>query len=448
MRMEEYLCTVTEQIRCTRVREQISGELRDHILDQAEAYEAEGMFEDEAMEKAVRDMGDPVETGVSLDRIHRPQICVGLLVLVGVISLVSIALHAALGAYTQEMPAAGYGYLRRHILYTALGYAAMLAVYRLDYSILSRFAKPAAAAFLVFLLAGKSFCGIWINGAMSYIRIGSILFFLPALMVLYVPLFGGLLYSYRGEGYKGMGKILLWALIPTWFAFRVPAFSQGVILWISFVTLTAVAVHKGWYRVHRTGALAVLGVLLAAPPLLFLGAGVLGYLATYQTARIRAFLTNSADGDYLAIQMRRVLAGSRMLGADAGNITELTKLPGFNSDYIFVSLISVYGLLAGVLAAALVFFLILKIFRISFGQKNQLGMILGMSCGIVYLFQAGMSIGMNLGLLPPTAVILPFFSLGGTGIMVSYVLLGVVLSVYRYKNILPDRTRELSSKAD
>ena len=245
-----------------------------------------------------------------------------------------------------------------------------------------------------------------------------------------------------------MGKILLWALIPTWFAFRVPAFSQGVILWISFVTLTAVAVHKGWYRVHRTGALAVLGVLLAAPPLLFLGASVLGYLATYQTARIRAFLTNSADGDYLTIQMRRVLAGSRMLGADAGNITELTKLPGFNSDYIFVSLISVYGLLAGVLAAALVFFLILKIFRISFGQKNQLGMILGMSCGIVYLFQAGMSIGMNLGLLPPTAVILPFFSLGGTGIMVSYVLLGVVLSVYRYKNILPDRTRELSRKVD
>ena len=44
MRMEEYLETVTEQLRCTKARELVVGELRDHILDQAEAYEAEGMF--------------------------------------------------------------------------------------------------------------------------------------------------------------------------------------------------------------------------------------------------------------------------------------------------------------------------------------------------------------------------------------------------------------------
>ena len=82
MRMDEYLNTVTEQIRCTKARELVTEELRDHILDQAEAYESEGMFEEEAMEKAVRDMGDPVETGVSLDRIHRPQVEVGILILI------------------------------------------------------------------------------------------------------------------------------------------------------------------------------------------------------------------------------------------------------------------------------------------------------------------------------------------------------------------------------
>ena len=438
MRMEEYLSTVTEQIRCVKARELVIGELRDHILDQAEAYEAEGMFEEEAMEKAVRDMGDPVETGVSLDRVHRPQIEVGILVMIGLISLASIALHAALGAYSQEVDGAGYGYLQHHIWYVVLGYAMMLLVYRLDYSILSRFAKPVAAAFLGFVLIGTRFA-VTINGAKLYIMIGSLKFFMPVVMILYVPIFGGLLYAYRGESYKGMGKILLWALVPAWITFHIPAFSQGVVLWAAFVVLTAIAVEKGWYQVHRTITLSALGILLAAPPILFLGAGALGRLASYQMARIQAFLTNSPDNNYLAIQMRRFLANSRFVGGNPESITELVKLPGFNSDYIYVSLISTYGFLAGVIAAALMIFLILKVFRVSFRQRNQLGMILGCSCGVVFLFQMGISIGMNLGLLPATSAILPFFSSGGTGIVVSYILLGLVLSVYRYKNILPDR---------
>ena len=442
MRMEEYLETVTEQIRCTKARELVVGELRDHILDQAEAYETEGMFEEEALEKAVRDMGDPVETGVSLDRIHRPRMDVGILVLIGFISIASIALHAVLGAYSKEIDGAGYWYLKHHIGYVAAGYALMLLVYRLDYSILARFARPMAAAFLGLVLIGTRLAVVTINGAKLYIMIGPLKLFMPVLMVLYVPVFGGILYAYRGEGLKGMGKILLWALVPAWITFRIPAFSQGVVLWAAFVGLTAIAVWKGWYRVYRPAALSVLGILLAAPPLLFLGAGMLGRLASYQMVRIQAFLTNAPDYNYQAIQMRKILLGSRLLGGNADNVMEAVRLPGFNNDYIFVSLISSYGMVAGVLAAALMCGLILKIFQISIGQRNQLGMILGCSCGIVYVLQLGISIGMNLGLLPTTSAILPFFSSGGTGIVVSYILLGLVLSVCRYQNILPDRAKK------
>lgn len=440
MKMEEYLNTVTEQIRCTKAREMISGELRDHILDQAEAYEAEGMFEEEALEKAVRDMGDPVETGVSLDRIHRPQISVGILVLIGIISLASIALHGILDAYALDRSMTGYGY--RHVWYVLLGYAMMLIVYRLDYSVLFCHAKFLGAAFLAIALIGYRFFGIMINGARLYIRIGPVLFFMPVLMILYVPVFCGILYSYRGEGYKGMGKILLWALVPIWITFHIPAFSQGVVLWVTFVALAAVAVCKGWYQVPKRAALICLGILFAAPMLIFLGAGMMGRLASYQMARIQAFLTNSPDHNYLAVQMRQFLTGSRLLGIDGEGIAKIAELPGFNSDYIFVSLVSAYGLLAGVLVAALLILLVIKVFRISFGQKNQLGMILGCGCGIVYLLQTGICIGMNLGLLPTTAAILPFFSSGGSGIVVSYMLLGLVLSVYRYKNILPEQTEK------
>lgn len=442
MKLEEYLNTVTEQIRCTRAREMVSEELRDHILDQAEAYEAEGMFEEEAMERAVRDMGDPVETGVSLDRIHRPQISVGILVLIGILSVASIALHGVLGACTQEVDGAGYGYLVHHIQYILLGCVLMLAVYRLDYSILSRHAKAAAAVFLALVLLGSQFGTVTINGAQLYIRVGSVYLFLPMVMLLYVPLYGGILYSYRGEGYTGLGKMLLWALVPAWITFRIPAFAQGMVLWATFMALAAITVIKGWYRVRKGPALAALAVLFAAPAWLILGAGILGQMAEYQIERLRAFLTNSPDNNYLAIRMREFLSGSSLLGGNAEQVTELGKLPGFNNDYVFVSLISAYGILAGALVAALMLFLVVKIFRISFEQKNQLGMILGCGCGMVYLMEMGISIGMNLGLLPATAAILPLFSSGGSGIVVFYMLLGLVLSIYRYKNILPDRPQK------
>ena len=59
MKVQEYLSTVTEQIRCKQAREMVSEELREHILDQAKAYEEEGVFEKEALERAVKEMGDP-----------------------------------------------------------------------------------------------------------------------------------------------------------------------------------------------------------------------------------------------------------------------------------------------------------------------------------------------------------------------------------------------------
>ena len=72
--MEKYLQTVLEQIRCKKAHELIRQEMEVHLEEQICDYMAEGMTREEATEAAVKDMGDPVETGVELDRIHRPKI--------------------------------------------------------------------------------------------------------------------------------------------------------------------------------------------------------------------------------------------------------------------------------------------------------------------------------------------------------------------------------------
>ena len=73
MTREEYLSAVEEQIRCKKVRPMVRRELEDHIQDQRDAYISEGKIGREAEKLAVCQMGDPVETGRALDRIHRPR---------------------------------------------------------------------------------------------------------------------------------------------------------------------------------------------------------------------------------------------------------------------------------------------------------------------------------------------------------------------------------------
>ena len=73
MELNSYLEQLEEQIRNRKAKAEVIEEIRNHIEDQAEFYEKEGMSAEEAIEQAVRQMGDPVEVGIEMDRIHRPK---------------------------------------------------------------------------------------------------------------------------------------------------------------------------------------------------------------------------------------------------------------------------------------------------------------------------------------------------------------------------------------
>jgi Bacterial cell division membrane protein len=76
-----------------------------------------------------------------------------------------------------------------------------------------------------------------------------------------------------------------------------------------------------------------------------------------------------------------------------------------------------------------------RVIQVSFGQGNPLGMIMGSGCALFFEIVTVIDILHFFGRIPSTRLFLPFFSPGGGGIAVAYVLAGIVLSVYRYQNI-------------
>lgn len=449
--VEEFLGVVKEQIRCRQAREPVARELEAHLLDQAADYEQEGLEKEDAVKKAVREMGDPVEIGAAMNRIHRPKMSWGMLALAGVISLFSIALYVALQDCSEEAGMGDY-YLRRQVFYVITGYFLMLAVYRLDYSFLGRRSRYIALGFLLFMIGGTFLFGQQIYGVYRTIRLtNGIHISIPGTMPLYVPVYGALLYDHRGQGYSVLWKMFLWAAVPLLYIFHAPSLYTTLVLGVSFAILFSVAVARGWYRVNKKAVLAVLWSVILGVPILIVSAVLSDkgerLIKGYQRARLESFLTGTDAEPYQTVMARQILQESRLVGRNMENMLwTANKMPEWNSDYVLVSLVAAFGILAGVLAILLLGWMIGKIFRISFRQKNQLGMIVGCSCGIVFLTQTVHSILVNLGLIPLTAASLPFFCFGGGSTIVSFILLGLVLSIYRYKDILTEGDTGKDSK--
>ncbi len=433
--MEEYLNLLMEQVRCKKAHPYIREELQGHMEEQIRENMEAGMPKEEAERAAVEDMGSPVEVGISLDRIHRPKAAWGMLGLMALISLAAIFLHQMILGRAGEAAAGSADFA----MHTIIGFILMLVVYHLDYSVIARYAGVSASIFIgvgVFALSS----GRVANGMIAYAYIGSLRVSVFAIMMLYVPLYGALIYRHYGLGYKALRKAVLWMAAPVIIAYRLPNLPLAIILLIAMSVVLTVAVGLGWFQVSKKKVITALWGCVLGVPTVYL-AVVLGFglLRTHQVERMHAFLTASGSENYVTNMLRDILAASRFIGSSE---TELTGyLRNYSNDYIFSYVLSNYGLLWGIILCCILAVVLIKIFTVCFKQKSQLGMCMGCGCGMIILLNVIMHIGINLGLLPVTGSFLPFFSTGGSSIITSYVLMGIILSVYRYKNIYPARVK-------
>ena len=112
------------------------------------------------------------------------------------------------------------------------------------------------------------------------------------------------------------------------------------------------------------------------------------------------------------------------------------KIGFFNSDYMLTFIIHYYGILAAVLAIAVIGAVLIWFLQKTGHQKNQLGMIMGTGCVVVLFIQFIGYVVENLGYFPLSNNYCPFLTAGGSGIMISYMMFGILLSIYRYQNVL------------
>ena len=412
--MEEYLNNLLDQIRCKKAHAAIREELESHISDQIEDNMKAGMTREEAEKAAVCDMGDPVITGISLDQIHRPKMARQMIVLMAVIMFAGVLIHWMMGAPVACMQ-------------TISGFCLMFFICYLVYTRIAAIAKVIAAGIILVgiyaLLFGVRFGGNIFVASLLWFRISMFSF-----LKLYVPVYGAILYSYYGEGYKGLVKAALWAVPPLFIALMMSSLTLFLILSVCMVSLLVLAVVKKWFQVKQKR------VVIGAAILVLAITGILQIAnAPYQMDRIRNFLAGDVESNYVTKVLKNCFSGSILIGKGVEELK--TTLPDYNNSFILAYLTGTYGYIICAAVCAVLVLLIVAIFSIVFRQKNQLGMMMGFGSGMILFTNIAINLLENFGILPTSQTFLPFFSKGGSCMYVCYILMGVILSVYRYKDV-------------
>ena len=441
MKTEEYLETVTSQIRCRMARAEAAEELRAHIEDQTRAYLSEGMERDEAELLAVREMGDPVTTGNELDRIHRPKMPWGMIAL---ITALSFAGYLAMKVFEQRFSEAageqmnGFGNADRQLFFLLAGLIVMMGICFLDYTRIAAHAEWALAGLIVFAGAGKAFFGLSVNGAERWIGIGWFTVNIGVLMLLTIPLYAAVLYNCRGGGIGAVGKAVFWMLPGSLMTMVCGPFWVNAVLVLTYLILFGLAAYRKWFRIPRKRMMAGLGaaVVLLPAAAVFFRFLLSGLPAGYQIERLKAIFNLDGYSSYGMDYVREWLAGSRLLGAGQ-NLPDLAAMPG-PEDSLLAWIAGYYGILAALAAAGALLFLLFRFFRISLKQRNQLGMIMGAGCSIAFLTPTLSWLLNNLG-ITRLGGSSPFFTSGGSATLVNAVLFGLLLSICRYRNTAPER---------
>lgn len=441
---QRYMEILSGQIRCKRAVPLVTKELEAHIEEQKADFLAKGMSESEAEELSVREMGDPVEAGIQMDGIHRPKMNWRLIFVIGLVSAVGLmawfGLNIRVAGGVNESQGGIYHLFFRYVIYTAAGFLAMVGICYIDYTWLAAKSKKimliySGALLLIPIVNVQPLSDIFSEGYMAAVWLMAFLF---------LPLCCGVMYGYRGQRISGLLKGTAW-MLPVVISLLIYRNRMELLLFLFVLAaVLSYAVGTGTFciPVKRT-----LLIIWAVTIILF--AGIMkadGFTSFGILPEVyEEFMEQSQD------KVQEIIAGSHALGNAGetggvqgkefgfaigvqGEMLEITEVFPMGSEFILTYMAVCFGTFAVAVVSLVVGTLLLRLLALSVKQKNRLGRLMGLGCGLVLFIHAAGYMLVNVGVIMPEQLYCPFV-IESRGVIVTYVLLGIMLSIYRYQSI-------------
>lgn len=439
MEYEEYIASLTEQIHNKRAKQLVEKEIKNHIEEQTECYELDGMEHAKAVKEAIRQMGNPIDTGMALNKIHKPKMPWGMLGLTIFLMVSGIIMQAVVfveGA-TSEWNLNWESLLPSTIVYNLVGFAIIMLLLYADYNFIAKYAYTIYAGYLVVMFTWlvSVNMNIWVTPSISTYY---------GLQMFFPIVFAGIVYRNRNRSMQGIGICIVltlvefvwyvagWELMGDSFYYSYyPAIAESILIILLVLYL---AIWKGIFGKDRRKQaifLTTIVVMLAVLGAVFMANA--GSMGTYILRRFRNIFIPE-DSAYLNVLLQEGVmqsdwfGGGIFVGGEPENLHYTTLL--LNSVFTY------FGKFAGIVVIVVFVAFIGLALKMSLKQNNRIGFLLGTACTASVLVRFSAYVAINMGCAAWWTTLVPFFSYGKVAALMNGIYIGLILCVYRNSSIL------------
>ncbi len=317
-------------------------------------------------------------------------------------------------------------YFLRQLIFGMIGIAFMVFFQFLDYRHLVRYGTHfyflSIIALVLVLLFGRT-----VNGTSGWISLGFVRFqpveAVKIALILFLARFIIEKRSELGEWVRIIASLVLSSFL-IFLVLKQPDLGSALTLmaiWGGMILVSGI-------RIRHIFVLLLTGVMVASAGWFF--------LEGYQRDRIEIFFHPESDprGSGYNVLQAMVAVGSGGIsgkGVGYGSQSQLNFLPEKHTDFIFATVTEELGLIgSGAILLCYGVFLF-RAWRIAACARDNAGYLIAVGAQIYFIIQIFINIGMNMGLLPVAGLPAPFLSYGGSSLLASFTIAGLLLSVYR-----------------
>lgn len=318
-------------------------------------------------------------------------------------------------------------FLTKQALAFAIGLVVIMIVLYFDYRTLVSNAFY-FYVFAVFLVLVVFFVGTVAGGAKRWLSLGGISIQPSELMkpVLLLLLANTLHERFRSGsplGLKEIWKPIFLTIVPAFIVARQPDLGTACILVLLCLSVL-------WFVGMKKSTFLV---LLIAFVFLSIFAWKYG-LQPYQKLRIVGLINSDLDPsglNYHAKQAMIAVGSGKFFGKGYlhGTQHKLNFIPEHHTDFIFTVIAEEWGFLGSLIVFLLFMSLILRCLKISKDVQEESGSIIAFGCASLIFWQFAINVLMTMRLLPVVGVPLPLMSYGGSNLICTLCLIGLVLNV-------------------
>ncbi len=219
-----------------------------------------------------------------------------------------------------------------------------------------------------------------------------------------------------------------------WLSLGITTFQPSELLKLSFILTFSMHLSHVGNRINHLKEFLLLCLHAMFPVALIIVQSDYGtamvFLIIFLVMNPEQYLSGTGKGwqQYLG---RNALGSGQLSGRGLFSNGNLVSVPEAHNDFIFSYIGQTMGFVGCILTLLLLTALCVRILMVARMSKDKAGMLICSGVFAMLFFQIVVNIGMVLCIFPVVGVTLPFFSAGGTSAVVSYMAIGLVLSVYR-----------------